>query len=291
MNNVLKFGAALALASLFAACNQTTTPANTAPSVAETDAVSASLSDEAMASASTLTMESSVQTLSFGDGAQAQALRPCVTVNPNPVVDTDGDGVPDNATYTFDCAINRPLFTYTTKGTLQVSDPSSDPSVWGFNSTVNLTHTRTSTLNGKTLTLVRTGTRSPRKTGDAITQSHNLTVKRTLTGEDTATITNLWNLTFNATQPGSIQMNAPLPAGTISLAGNYTFSKSNVSRTWTLSTTSPLQYDPTCTDDLKIVGGTLRATLANSSGDGFLEVRYGACGVAPVVTRSFTNAS
>jgi hypothetical protein len=288
---VVKLGAALVLAGLFAACNQPA-PTNSAPSVAETDAVSASISDELMASASTLTLENGLQSLSFSsDGVQAQAKRACVTVNPDPVVDTDGDGVPDNATYTFDCATNRPFFAYTTKGSLQVSDPSSDAGVWGFNSTSDLTHTRTNLTTSKVLTETRKGSRSPRKTGDQITQSHNITVTRSFTGEDTATITNLWNLVFTASTPGSIVMGTALPAGSMTAAGNYAFSKGGLSRTWTISTTSPVQYDPACTDDLKIVGGTLRATLSGPNGNGFLEIQYGACGTDPVITRDFTPVS
>jgi hypothetical protein len=291
MKIVLKLGAALALASVFVACNQPG-PTNSVPSVAETDAVGASISDELMASSSTLTLENGLQSLSFSsDQARVQAGRGCVTVNPNPVVDSDADGVPDTATYTFDCATNRPFFAYTTQGTLQVSDPSSDAGVWGFDSSSNLTHTRTNLTTGKVLTEVRKGSRSPRKTGDQITQSHNITVTRSFTGEDTATITNLWNLVFTASTSGSIVMGGALPAGSMTAAGNYSFGKGGINRTWTISTISPVQYDPACTDDLKVVGGTIRATLSGPNGNGFLEVQYGTCGSDPVITRNFTSAS
>ena len=287
---VLNITAALALTAFFASCNQAT-PIGSAPSQAETQAVSDAISSELIASSSSLTLESGLQTLSMSDAVSAQARRACVTVNPDPVVDTDGDFVPDNATYTFDCSLTRPLFTYSTTGTLQVSDPSSDAGTWGFNSTANLTSTRTNSQNGNVLTEVRTGTRSPRKTGDSITQSHNITVNRTLAGEPKSVITNLWNLNFTATTPGSIQMGAALPAGTLSAAGNYTFARDGVTRTWTISTVSPLQYDPACDNELKTVGGTLRATLSGVGGSGFFEIVFGACGVAPVTTRSFTSAS
>jgi hypothetical protein len=290
LNSVWKLGAALTLAALFAACNQTQTTGST-PSAAETQAVGDSITSELSSSSGTLTLQSGLQTLSFSEGAKVQAGRGCVTVNPNPVVDTDQDGVPDNATFTFDCSSDRPLYTLTTKGTLQVSDPSGNAGTWGFDSTSDLTHTTTNKLKGVTVTETVKGSRSPRKTGDQIVQSHNITLTRAVGSEPTATVTNLWNLTFNATTPGSIVMGELLPAGTLSVAGNFSFSKSAVSRTWTLSTISPLQYDPSCAEPLKIVAGTLRATLSAVAGNGYLEVQYGACGTEPVITRNFTPAS
>jgi hypothetical protein len=290
MTNVLKIGAVLSLAVVFAACNQTP-QGNSVPSTAETDAVSASINDEVMASTSTLTLENGLQALSLSNSARVQAGGGCITVNPNPVVDTDSDGVPDSATYTFDCSSDRPLYAFSTKGTLQVSDPSSDAGTWGFDSQSDLTHTTTNKLRGITVTEARKGSRSPRKTGDQVSQSHNITVTRTVNTDPSATITNLWNLTFSATTPGSITMGSPLPAGSIVIAGNYGFSKNGMNRTWTLSTTAPLQYDPSCDNPLMIVGGTLRATLSGPNGNGFLEVMYGACGTEPVVTRNFTPAA
>jgi hypothetical protein len=288
---VWKFSAALTLAALFAGCNQTQTPSSSTPSSTETQAVGDSITSELSSSSSTLTLQSGLQTLSLSGGAKVQAGRGCVTANPDPVVDTDKDGVPDNATFTFDCSSDRPVFSLTTKGTLQVSDPSGDAGTWGFDSTSDLTHTSTNKLKGLTVTETVKGSRSPRKTGDQIVQSHNITLTRTVGSEPTATVTNLWNLTFNAITPGSIMMGEMLTAGTMNIAGNFSFSKGDISRTWTLSTTTPLQYDPSCAEPLKIVAGTLRATVSAAGGNGYLEVQYGACGTEPVITRNFTPAS
>ncbi len=288
MKTLLKLTTALAVASLFAACNQTTQQTSTPPTAAETQAIGDSISDSAASSAATLTLESGLQTLSLSSGLNAQAGRACITINPSPIVDTDGDGVPDNATYTFNCTLDKPQFAYSTTGTLQVSDPVG--ALWGFDSTSNLTHTVTNKSTGVTVTEVLTGTRSPRKTGDQVTQSHNITLTRTVGTEPTATITNLWNLTFNATTPGSIAMGAPLPAGSINLAGNYSFNKAGVNRSFAVATFTPLQYDPSCTDPLKIVGGKLRAFLNGANANSYLEITFGACGTQPSTKGFFTTA-
>jgi hypothetical protein len=142
------------------------------------------------------------------------------------------------------------------------------------------------------MTDVRTGSRSPRKTGDQIVQSHNITTKHSVTGKPDATIQNQWNLTFAATTAGSIVMGSPLPAGSIQLAGSYNFSSDGKTRTWTASTPTPLGYDPACTADLKIVSGKLVLTLSGANGGGgTMEVVYNACGTEPTVTRTPASAS
>ena len=289
MKNVFKLGAVLTLAATLAACNPGV-QVNNNPNNAEVNATASAMTDELISSSSQVTVENSLNSLSFGEGLQSnlRAKPTCVTVTPSPVVDTDGDGVPDQATYTFDCTKTGVLFSYSKTGTLSVSDPSSDAGVWGFDAEINLTESRTNNISGQVVTEVRKGSRSPRKTADQVVQSHNITVTRTVTDEPTATITNLWNFTFNATTPGSIVMSQPLPAGSASVAGNWSFSRDGKNRTYTLNTISPLQFDPSCTEALKIVGGKIRGTLSNNSGDGFIEISFNACGTAPTITKSFT---
>ena len=144
-------------------------------------------------------------------------------------------------------------------------------------------HLNTNKLKGITVMDVRTGNRSPRKTSDQIVQSHNITTTRSVTGKSNATILNTWNLTFTATTPGSIVMGSPIPAGSIQIAGNYNFSRDGLSRNYTLTTPQVLQYDPACTADLKIVGGTLVFTAVGPNAVGGLRVKYNACGTDPTI--------
>jgi hypothetical protein len=288
--------ACLTLALALAACNQPgiTPPGGSTVTQAEAVDTASAVNDDIASSIGTLTVGGAVSYASLGsvtaaslNGISAQvAPKPCVTVTPNPIVDTDKDGVPDNATYTFDCSRDGVLSASSKTGTLQISDPSSVAGVWGFDSSINLTESSTNKLKGITVTDVRTGSRSPRKTGDQIVQSHNITTKRSVTGKPDATIQNQWNLTFAATTAGSIVMGSPLPAGSIQLAGSYSFSRDGKTRTWTASTPTPLGYDPACTADLKIVSGKLVLTLSGPNGGGTMEVVYNACGTEPTITRT-----
>jgi hypothetical protein len=291
MKNVIKLGAVLTLAAMMAACNAGGSQVANNPSNAEVNSTANAMTDELVSSSNLITVENAVNSLSFGESAQSnlRARPACVTVTPSPLVDTDGDGVADSATYTFDCSKDGVIFASSKTGTLVVSDPSSVPSVWGFDSTSDLTETNTNKITGKTVTEVRKGSRSPRKTADQVVQSHNITVTRSVTDQPTATITNLWNYVFNATTAGSIVMGQPLPAGTASLAGNWSYSRDGKNRTYTVSTIQALQFDPTCTDRLKIVSGKLRGTLSNNNGDGFIEITFGACGTEPTVNKSWTS--
>ncbi len=295
----------LTLALALAACNTVTPPitGSTVTQAEATDTASA-VNTEIASSVGTLTVGGAVGYASLGlvtpasleGGLSAQTAptpaAPCVTVTPKPVVDTDKDGVPDTATFTFDCTRDGPLAASSKKGTLQVTDPSSDAGVWGFDSSIDLTESVTNKLKGITVTDARKGSRSPRKTGDQIVQSHNINTVRSVTGQPDASIQNQWNLTFAATTAGSIVMGSPLPAGSIQIAGSYSFSRDGKTRTWTASTPTVLGYDPACTADLKIVSGKLVLTLSGpNGGGGTMEVVYNACGTEPTVTRTPASAS
>ncbi len=298
MKNIHAIPAFLTLSLALAACNTGITPPITGGTVTQAEAVdtASAVNTELASSVGTLTVGGAVgyaslglvtpASLAGGFSAQMTPTAPCVTVTPKPVVDTDKDGVPDTATFTFDCSRSGPLGASSKKGTLQVTDPSSDAGVWGFDSNIDLTESFTNNLRGITVTDTRKGSRSPRKTGDQIVQSHNITTTRSVTGQPDATIQNQWNLTFAATTPGSIVMGSALPAGSIQIAGSYSFSRDGKTRTWTVSTPSLLGYDPACTADLKIVSGKLVMTLSGPNGDGSVEVAYNACGTEPTITRT-----
>ena len=294
MNKVQLLGSALALTFALAACGQgvpsnTTQPATTKMSQAEINATSDALTAELVSSTSSLTVSNSVSALSLGSvsladvqgsGLSAQALPPtraCVTADST--ADDDADGILNNVTYTYNCVRDNALFKSSNIGTLKVVDAGAGNV--GFDSEVNLTYTRTTKLNGFEVKEVRTGTRSPRKSGDKITQSHNITTLRQVTGQPDMNINNLWNLVFTATTPGSIVAGGPLPDGQATVSGSWSATRDGKVRSHTISTPVPLQYDPSCAEDLKIVGGTMVATHTTSSGTQTVTTVFGACGTDP----------
>jgi hypothetical protein len=304
---------ALALAFALASCGNTPNLKTGAPLSGQSLTVStaAAVSDEAASAASSLTASNAMSDLSFdsvslasssaglgiqSDGNRGSDRNPgfkpgkpnekCVTITPSPVVDTDGDKVPDSATMTYDCARDSVGYSFSRTGTIQISDPSSIKGEGGFDSIINLTEKRSNKLTGKTVTEVRTGERHPRRNGDKITQSHDITIARSVTDEPDASIHNVWNLEFTAATAGSIVKGSMLPAGTLSIDGTHTAVRDGVTRTHSVQTPTVLTYDPTCSADIKYVAGVLKVTATGAEKDGSLEIAYGACGTDPVITKN-----
>jgi hypothetical protein len=284
MNNILNIGSTIAIAALFAGCNQLGNGVGgTDPNAAQTQAIGDSVVSEVGASTSSMTAASLVDqgsTVSAFTVSSATQPPTCVTVSPSPVVDTDGDGVPDNATYTFNCTRTR-----VTGGTTKVTGGAtlSDPGV-GFN--LSLSNLTTEVKNGDgslSYTAVRNGTRAATGSGTQITLAHNLNVTRTVTGSPTAAISNTSTLSFTAASGSSIAQGQPLPSGTITASGNYGWVSGSESFNFQLSTPTALSYDASCTSDLKITAGVLRATLLGTGANGFIRITFNGCGASPTV--------
>jgi hypothetical protein len=315
MNKPVLITSALALAFALASCGSTTTNLQTGTALTGQSlsaSTAAAINDEAASAASSLTASNAMSDLSFdsaslassgtGLGIQSEGgksgsdrnpgFKPgkpnekCVTITPSPVVDTDGDKVPDSATMTFDCSRDSTNYSASRTGTIQISDPSSIAGEGGFDSVINLNEKRTNKLTGKVVTESRTGERHPRRNGDKITQNHDITIARTVTGESDASIHNVWKLEFSATTAGSIVKGSLLPAGTLSIDGTHTAVRDGVTRTHTVQTPTVLTYDPTCSADIKYVAGVLKVTATGAEKDGSLEIAYGACGTDPVITKN-----
>jgi hypothetical protein len=304
---------ALALAFALASCGSTPNLKTTAPLTGQSLAAStaAAISDEAASAASSLTASNAMSDLSFdsvslassgaglgiqSDGNRGSDRKPgfkpgkpnekCVTITPSPVVDTDGDKVPDSATMTFDCSRDSTDYSFSRIGTIQISDPSSIAGEGGFDSVINLTEKRSNKLTGKVVSETRTGERHPRRNGDKITQNHDITIARTVTDEPDASIHNVWKLEFTAATAGSIVKGSLLPAGTLSIDGTHTVLRDGATRTYSIQTPSVLTYDPTCDADVKYVAGMLKVTATGAEKDGTLEIAYGACGTDPIITKN-----
>jgi hypothetical protein len=317
MNKPALLTSALVLAFVLASCSGNPAATNSnAPLTGQSLSAStaAAVSDEAASAAASLTASNAMNDLSFnsvtlasssaGIGIQSAELpkregdrkpggkpggKPgdkCVTITPSPVVDTDKDGVPDTATMTFDCTRDSTGYSFSRTGTMQISDPLTTPGDHGFDSIVDLSEKRTNKLTGKVVTETRKGERHPRRNGDKITQNHDMTIARTVTGEPDASIHNIWNLEFMATTPGSIVKDSLLPAGTLSINGTHEVVRDGATRTYALETSTPLSYDPTCSADIKYVAGVLKVTATGANNDGTLEIAYGACGTDPVITKN-----
>lgn len=184
------------------------------------------------------------------------------------LTDTDGDGVPDNAVWTFssaDCTEtdiegNRSVVT----GSVTIADPGLTPGYdLGLNAlTMQYFESGAST---PTLKLVMDGDWSLRATSAAIAATQDYTYALTVQGER-VTLTNDLTVDFTAASGSNISWGVPLPNGTLEVNGAWRVASSQETYALTLTTVTPLTYDAACEGitggvlDAHGSGGTVRVT-------------------------------
>ena len=228
--------------------------------------------------------------LAAAPSAPAFSLSPlqhCATVSS--AADADSDGAPDDATFTFALpACHFENFrggTVDLTGTITLSDPTPDAADFAWHAlltdfTFQATHTDL-----ETFTAVRNGTRDLTGNADGLTLANNITTVRTASGHPSVQVTH--NLQLDFTPAGTLAEGQPLPSGTITSTGTLTFVRNGDSRTFTVTTPRPLQYDATCPGPrrARIKSGEVRWTLPSGA---YVSVVWTACGSRP--TRTFVAA-
>src|ERR1700694_5295078 len=254
------------------ACNSATSPlGGTLLSVTETGDVAAAAADEVDQAVGSLTSDGAAFSIFAGQsaaGLQVASYMPpgagCATVDNT--TDTDADGAPDNATYTF--ALPACTFTGFRGGTLEVtgtvavSDPTAN--VADFNFLATLTDFQFKVTNPSatfTFTAKRNGTRSLSGNATGVTLTNNITVVRRMPGRADATGSPDLTLSFTPAQGASLALGQPLPNGTFTKSGTLTWTRGILSHTFTVTTVTPLVWDASCTTDRKIASGEIHWTL------------------------------
>lgn len=267
-----------------AGCSDSTTPSSgtTIPS-AEVSDIGSAASDEVDQAVSTLT------TPGAGPVSSPTAPASCATVDDQ--TDTDADGAPDAATYTF--ALPACHFTgfrggsLDVTGAITVSDPT--PSAADFAYLVTLKDFAfqfTNPLATRSYTAVRNGTRTLTGNAAGLSLSNQVTVVRSAPNRLDATVTHNLLLSFTPAQGAVLALGQPLPNGTFSKSGTFTWSRGSTSRTFVVTTAAPLVWDASCITDRKIASGEVHWTLGDGS---YVKVLWTGCGVDPTV--SFVPAS
>lgn len=282
--------AAIAALALLAACTADLTDnggggggGGGTPPVNRYTELSSSLEDAAESEVSMMTIGVPGLPLSF------PTIANCPTVSST--TDGDADGVPDDATLTFN---NPPCSTtgffggtLAVTGQVRVQDSSQANSGRYTVTLTNLSWQFTDTAGVSTYTAIRNGKRSRTGTDSAITLLVTDTVTRTrpqITAIATISKQLTWN--FVAQTPGDIVANQPLPDGTVTVAGNWRWVRSSEDWNLTVATPIPLTYDASCTTTAqRFTSGrvTLTGTIAGTAGT--LQINYTQCGKQP--TRTF----
>lgn len=210
----------------------------------------------------------------------------CPTLSENPPIDTDGDGVPDNLTLTFDpatCTFSRPggHASLELSGAITVSDPSTP---------------------GKGLRLAFAGFQQKFTVQDSIFFQRNVdgawqltsdstgfaatdstTVLHTSSQRPSSELAKAWQVSFGADSGSRFGPCLHLPSGDFIINGTTTRTHDGVTRSFSITTVTPLHRDVTCASENKIVSGELAVAHTDSTGTATVHITFNACGQDPTI--------
>jgi hypothetical protein len=285
----------LGLAALgLAACSSTstTTPTNSGgPSSSQMTEIGLASSDELDASLSAMTITDELSPIGFAPATptmSAAALGPdrlpmCATINPDPPTDTDGDGIPDDATITFNCSHTlRNGGTFSHTGEFRIQDTNLD-NAFDMNQTLtNLEWAFTDPTGALTYSATRNGTRSRSGTANGASLSEDLTIVRTRPSRPDATIHKAGTVTFTPAEGSTLAMHMPLPSGTFTVEGSQSWDRGDEHFSFTVTTVTPLAYNAGCTlTHQRIEAGQLRFDATINGHTGYLLLTWTSCGMPP----------
>jgi hypothetical protein len=246
----------------------------------------ASLRDEVEAGLGALTLGSTLDPIGTTQAAgQAASLVAAPCVSPSSATDSDGDGVPDDATYVFTAPPCR--FTGWRGGTLdivgqlRIQDPAPTSAGFGYEATVTGLRSRFTSADSKVIyDVTRNGTRSLSGSTAGLLLTPDLQVIRTFAGHPDAAIDKQWVVNYTPAAP--LQINEPLPSGALDIAGTADWTRGTEHLALVVTTPTPLQYDASCTDTVqRIKAGELHAAGTFGDMEGFVRVRWTGCGEEP----------
>jgi hypothetical protein len=297
---ILLWGAGLSAAMLLAGCSSdTTSPASAELSPAAAADAGAASQDEMEQATESFTVAGALDpagaafssaALSPGSPAFSSSfLQNCASLSSE--TDTDGDGAPDNAVFTFALpACHFESFrggTLDLTGTITLSDPTPTAADFAWHALLADFTFKVTNVQSETFTSVRNGTRDLTGSASGLTLANNVTTVRTASGHPSIQVTHNLQLVFTPAVAGTLVPGDPLPSGTITSTGTLTFVRGTDSRTFTVTTPAPLRYDATCMGPrrARIRAGEVRWTLPSGA---YVSVVWTACGVRP--TRTFVPA-
>jgi hypothetical protein len=207
---------------------------------------------------------------------------PCVT--PSSAADGDGDGVPDDASYTFTappCRDDVRGFSLDAVGQLRIVDPA--PETAGFGANLSFTALRFSLSHedaDRNYSLVRNGTMTLTGSPASLELAPELQVVRTFTGLPDAAAELAWTVGFDPET--TLQINQPLPNGSVTLSGTVGWTRGNESFDLTITTATPLHYDASCeAAGQRFDDGELRVSGTFGETPGYVSIVWEDCGNDP----------
>lgn len=273
----------LLLAGLGACTNITGTVGGAGPTSSQSLELRLAVDDEVQSAASALTLATPGVPPAFGTPAGCPAA--------SSTADGDGDGIPNDATYTF---LNPPCRVtglgggdYGVTGALRVQDPSGGNATAYDLTLTDLAWTYTDTAGTLSYTATRNGTRSRLGSSSAASLAVDIEIVRERPNRVAATVTLATTTSFTASNAGTVQVGQPLPDGSLTIAGSLDWERSTEQWSLAVATPQPLNYDADCTDTpQRIKAGKVTLTGTVRGQAGVLTLTWTACGAPP--SRSWT---
>ena len=270
--------AAGALAAVLAACGDSTDPDDDPLPDNAATAVGLTVRDNVEASLDAFFPARLLQPFSTGP-----ADDPCVT--PSSSADGDGDGVPDDAIFIFTAPPCRYTgvrgFALDVVGQLRIADPA--PETAGFGANISLIALRFSLSaddTDKNYSVVRNGIVTLTGSPAGLEQTTDLQVQRTFTGLPDAQAVHLWTVGFDP--ENTLQINQPLPNGSVTVAGTVGWTRGGESFDLTITTATPLHYNASCTaTGQRFDAGELRVSGTFGETPGYVRIAWEDCGDDP----------
>ncbi len=218
---------------------------------------------------------------------------PCTpTLGPLPVVNSDGDAVPDSLRFSYACSFTRGAMTHTLAGLIDVIDP--EPTVTGYamrSVFTNFGRTMQNSVTQRTTSAIYNGSRQVGATADTL--GHTLTqftTSYTYGAGQTATHVRDWIAKFTADVPGSILLGNPLPAGDVAINGTSDWTKNARSWNAAVTTVTPLHYNPACAEPPRFDAGELNLVVTRDGNASDVTIQFPSCGQY-TVTRTAVPAT
>jgi hypothetical protein len=207
--------------------------------------------------------------------------------------DLDGDGIPDNALFTF--ADSTCTFfidgigTFRQSGSIHIVDSGVEA---GYRLIFDHYRIRHDIFGGSNYIITDvSGTYDVTATDSSATLVEALTIaseERLGAIVTTGTSTFHWTAHFKAGPMGFLDLSIPLPTGTLSVAGNTGWNSGKSAYSFTTSTIELLAYDAGCNQGPEFLTGRTRATQNGVEGSQ-INIRYVGCALEPEITRTRPN--
>jgi hypothetical protein len=285
---------AVAAVAMSACSKDNTAPATPVLSQVEADSLATTVVGDLMDEMATAAMDgassgSLASSASLSAPLGSATATQCVPAkSPNPVVDSDNDGVPDSVRFDYaGCVISRPLVLDSVSGTIDLIDPtaaSPDHAVERvFTDFKNVTVVL---LSGATSSINRNGVRHASHDSTTL-QSSETNFRTDFVGPKGGTSEHVrtWESIFTADVAGSIHRDALLPSGDWSVNGTSSWTRPRGTYSLTVTTNPPLHYNAGCTAAPRFDAGKITAVVTKGTQTMTVTIEFTACGVY-TVTRS-----